>query len=114
MERRRRRSRNPAKALRLLLDAVRARSEVSAVALVDTDGFVVAGSGLDHELAILGFVARRAADGAIDSECEALTDGTDVMAREVAGGSMILAALGSRVRRMADASRAVDRIVAAV
>jgi hypothetical protein len=113
-ERRRRRSRNKLKALRLLLDSVRARSEISSIAIVDADGFVVAGCGEASELAVIGFVAERVAGGSVDAECEALTEGTDVLACPLAEGEnrLYLAALGSRVRRMPEAARGVLRILA--
>jgi hypothetical protein len=113
-ERRRRRSTNRVKALKLLLDGVRARSEVSSIAVVDAEGFVIAGSGDAGGLGVLGFVSERVARGAVDAECVELTRGTDVVACPLAAGDrrLYLGALGSRVRRMPEAARAVLRILA--
>jgi hypothetical protein len=114
-ERRRRRSGQKRDALRLLLEAVHARSAISSIAIIDSRGRVVAGSGADFELAVLGAVAQPAAAGTIDAACERLTVGTDVVACPLALGEqrMYLAALGSRVSRMPEAARGALRILAA-
>src|SRR3954464_12169948 len=106
-ERRRRRSGHKAEALRLLLEVLRRRSDISSIAVVDSRGLVVSGSGTLRELAILGTVAAPAAEGFLSPAFERLTDGTDVMARQVDGphGTLYLAALGRRVTRMVDAAR---------
>jgi hypothetical protein len=114
-ERRRRRSGRKDEALRLLLDAVRERSEISSIAIIDGRGLVVAGSGPENELLVLGAVAGRAASGPLDPACERLTEGTDVMSCPLALGErrLYLAALGDRVRRMPEAARGVARILLA-
>ncbi len=98
----------------MLLEAVRDRSEVSSIAVVDARGLVVSGAGSLRELAILGTVAAPVAEGYITPTYERLTEGTDVMARavETPTGTMYLAALGRRVTRMVEAARGVERILA--
>src|SRR5258708_2813259 len=112
-ERRARRSRYKEEALRLLLAAVRDRSQVTSIAVVDGRGGVVRGMGTDRELAILGAIAQPVAGGRITGLCERLTEGTDVMAKALhsSRGTVYLAALGSRVGRMHEAARAVERIL---
>ena len=114
-ERRRHRSGRTGEALRLLLESVHQRSDISSIALVDGRGLVVAGCGPEQELLVLGAVAEPAAHGAFDNACERLTAGTDVVACPIdAGGhSMYLAALGERVSRMPEAARSVSRILRA-
>lgn len=113
IERRKQRSANKDEALKLLMEAVRERSEVSSVALVDTRGFVVSGAGPDEELWILGAIAAPVASGTVNEVCECLTEGTDVISRGVStvDGTIFIAALGDKVSRMTDAVRAVSRIM---
>ncbi len=113
-ERRRRRSERKDEALHLLLETVQRRSAVTSIALVDGRGLVVAGTGPEHELLVLGLVAAPAARGAFDATCERLTSGTDVVSCPVVVGEkkMYLAALGERVSRMPEAARGVGRILA--
>lgn len=112
-ERRRRRSSSTNEALRLLLVAVKERSDVTSIAVVDARGIVVSGMGSERELAILGAVAEPISAGNVTAVCERLTEGTDVLSKAVAspGGTMYLAALGSRVGRMHEAARGVERIL---
>lgn len=112
-ERRRARSTNEGEALQLLLSAVKNRSDVSSIAVVDARGAVLSGMGSARELAILGAVAQPIAGGTVTGDCERLTAGTDVMATEVRSprGTMYLAALGARVGRMHEAARGVERIL---
>lgn len=114
-ERRRRRSKRKNEALRLLLEAVKERSAISSIALVDGRGLVLAGTGPERELLVLGAVAGQAASGAFDSTSERLTTGTDVVSCPLAVGErqLYLAALGDRVARMPDAARGVARILRA-
>jgi hypothetical protein len=114
-ERRRRRSVQKGEALTLLLETVRARSDISSIAIIDGKGLVVAGSGSEFELAVLGAVASPAAAGVIDATCERFTIGTDVMSCPLAMGEqrLYLAALGSRVSRMPEAARSALRILKA-
>lgn len=112
MERRTRRSGIKDEALRLLLAAVKQRSDVTSIAVIDSRGLVISGVGTARELAILGAVAEPVAAGNISDLCERLTAGTDVISRAVHGprGTMYLAALGHRVGRMHEAARGVERI----
>jgi Mg-chelatase subunit ChlD len=112
-ERRSRRSAQKDEALQLLLAAVKARSDVSSIAVIDANGLVISGMGPAQELAILGAVAEPVAGGRISPLCERLTEGTDVLARRVRSpiGAVYLAALGSRVGRMHEAARGVERIL---
>lgn len=114
-ERRTRRSGLKSEALRLLLEAVRDRSEVSSIAVIDSRGIVMSGTGTDHELAILGAIAEPIAAGSVNELCERLTEGTDVIAKAVPSqrGTVFLAALGSRIGRMREAERGIQRILAA-
>jgi hypothetical protein len=99
--------------MRLLLEVVRERSDISSIALVDSRGLIVSGSGTLRELAILGTVAAPVAEGFMSPAFERMTEGTDVLARPIEGpnGTMYLAALGRRVTRMTDAARGVERIL---
>jgi hypothetical protein len=103
-------------ALRLLLSAVKDRSEVTSIAIVDAKGLVISGMGSARELAILGVVAAPVAGGRMTDLCERLTVGTDVMSKAVSSsrGTVYLAALGSRVRKMSDAALGVERILSRV
>ena len=114
-ERRKRRSGRKQEALRLLLEAVRERSDVSSIAIVDGRGMVVEGTGPEQDLLVLGIVARPAAAGLFDPMSERLTEGTDVLSCPVSVGDrrLYLAALGQRVSRMPDAVRGVARILRA-
>jgi predicted regulator of Ras-like GTPase activity (Roadblock/LC7/MglB family) len=112
-ERRRRRSGLADEALRLLLEAVKQRSDVTSIAVVDARGLVISGTGSPRELAILGAVAAPVAAGTVNELCERLTAGTDVMSKPVRSrrGTLYLAALGARVGRMHEAARGVERIL---
>lgn len=114
-ERRRRRSGRKDEALHLLLEAVRERSNISSIAIIDGRGLVVAGTGPERELLVLGAVAAPAASGELDAACERLTAGTDVVSCPLATGErmMYLAALGERVRRMPEAAQSAARILRA-
>ena len=112
-ERRHTRSGQKYEALRLLLAAVKDRSDVSSIAVVDARGLVISGMGTAQELAILGAVAEPVAGGTVSDLCVRLTEGTDVMSQALRspGGTLYLAALGSRVGRMHEAARGVERIL---
>ena len=112
-ERRRSRSGIKDEALRLLLAAVKERSEVTSIAVVDARGLVISGMGTARELAILGAVAQPIAGGTVTDTCARLTAGTDVMSKAFQSprGTMYLAALGNRVGRMHEAARSVERIL---
>lgn len=112
-ERRQKRSGQKDEALRLLLAAVKDRSDVSSIAVVDARGLVLSGMGTAQELAILGAVAQPVAGGTVSDLCQRLTEGTDIISRALnaRGGTMYLAALGSRVGRMHEAARGIERIL---
>jgi len=114
-ERRKRRSVRTSEALRLLLESVRERSQISSIAIIDGRGIVLEGVGAEHELLVLGMVAAPAASGTFGPACERVTEGTDVVSCPLAVGErrLYLAALGERVARMPDAARAVKRILRA-
>lgn len=112
-ERRRKRSGEKDEALRLLLAAVKDRSDVSSIAVVDARGLVISGMGTAQELAILGAVAQPVAGGTMSNLCERLTEGTDVMSKSLKSprGTMYLAALGTRIGRMHEAAAGIERIL---
>lgn len=114
IERRSKRSHDPEEALQYLMEAVHDRSEVRAIALVDGIGKIVAGTGTARDLAALSWIAGPVSRGEPCIDLGHVTADTDVLARAVhAGGrTLYLAALGERVRRMPDAARAVERILA--
>ena len=115
-ERRTTRSSNKDEALRLLLASVKKRSEISSIAVIDATGLVISGMGPVRELAILGALAEPVASGEVSELCERLTRGTDVLSKAVpsALGTIYIAALGTRVGRMHEAARGVERILARV
>ena len=115
-ERRTRRSGIKNEALRLLLAAVKDRSDVTSIAIVDARGIVVSGMGSARELAILGAVAKPIAAGKVTDLCEQLTVGTDVIAKAIRSplGTMYLAALGDRIGRMHEATCGAERILSRV
>jgi hypothetical protein len=99
-------------ALQYLIEAVLDRSDVKCAALVDsTDARIVAGAGTAADLKELARMAQRVARG--DTSLIGGTD--DVIAREIVlpGRTLVIAALGSRVRRLPEAANAVARICAA-
>ena len=112
-ERRRKRSGEKDEALRLLLAAVKDRSDVSSIAIVDARGLVISGMGSAQELAILVAVAQPVASGTVSALCERLTEGTDVLSKAIpsARGAVYLAALGNRVGRMTEATLGIERIL---
>jgi hypothetical protein len=113
VERRTKRSKDPVEALQYLIEAVADRSDVSAVAIVDDVGRIVAGTGMPRALVGLSRIAGPVARGEACIDLGHVTRDTDVLAREVdaAGRTLYLAALGTRVRRMPEAARAIQRIV---
>jgi hypothetical protein len=120
MERRSKRSQVREEALQYLVEAVHDRSAVFAVAVVDEDGRIVAGTGMPRDVAGLARIAERTARGETSAEMDEVAGGLDVVARaipfaETTDGEprvarVFLAALGTRVRRMHEASAAILRI----
>ena len=96
------------------MEAVKDRSSVHAVALVDERDRIVAGTGAPHDLTGLARIARKVVRGECNLDHEEVTRGTDVLARGVhAGGrTLYFAALGERVTRLPEAAQAVERILA--
>lgn len=114
IERRTKRSTQKDEALQFLMEAIADRSEVEAVALVDRQGSIVAGTGTPRDLQGIAKIAGPVARGEECDEFDAVTASTDLFLRTVDAGpeSYFLVALGSRVRKMNDAAMAVTRIVA--
>jgi hypothetical protein len=114
-ERRVRRSPRKEEALQLLLGAVRRRSAITSIAIVDSRGFVVAGDGPERELFVLGSIAGPASRGALDDACARMIADTDVLScpMQIGERRLYLAALGERVTRMPEAARGVARILSA-
>jgi hypothetical protein len=114
-ERRAKRSEDRDEALQFLIEALADRSpEVAAVALIDGGGKIVAGTGMPQELVGLAKIAGPLARGMHAAEFDEVTEGTDLLMRDFKVGDTqwVLAALGTRVRRMHDAVRGVTRILA--
>jgi hypothetical protein len=121
MERRTKRSQVREEALQYLVEAVHDRSAVFAVALVDERGRIVAGTGMPRDVAGLARIAERTAQGETSQEIDEVAGGLDVLARAIPFAEIthdgeprvarvFLAALGTRVRRMHEASAAILRI----
>jgi hypothetical protein len=113
-ERRAKRSGTREEALQFLVEAVKDRSEVRAVAVIDGDDRILAGTGMPHELSGLARIAGRVAQGEPCAELDDVTHETDLLTCGFAasGKTMYLAALGTRVNKMPEAVRAVRRILA--
>jgi hypothetical protein len=102
-------------ALQYLIEAVLDRSEVRCAAIVDSRRRLVAGAGTATDLVELAKVAQTVARGGIDGLEASLDAEDDVIAREidVEGETLVIAAFGTRVRRMPAAVHAIERICAA-
>lgn len=113
MERRTKRSEDREEALQYLVEALADRSQVDAVVLVNDEGHIVAGMGMPKAVRGLARIAAPMVRGEGSEVFDAATEGTDFFGRHIplASGSLYLAALGSRVRRMHEAVYAVARIV---
>jgi hypothetical protein len=113
-EQRTKRSHVRHEALQYLIEAVLDRSDVKCAAIIDAERRVVAGAGMPADLAALAKVAGVVARGGVDGLEASLDADDDVIAREidVPGGTLVLAAFGSRVRRMPAAVHAISRICA--
>ena len=104
-------------ALQYLVEAVLDRSDARSAAIVGMEGGrarIVAGAGVPRDLAGLARIAGPVARGEACAELDAVTEGTDLLTRAVSAGgkTYYLAALGTHVRKMSDAARAITRIVA--
>jgi hypothetical protein len=113
MERRTKRSEHRDEALQYLVEALADRSEVEAVALVNDDGRIVAGMGMPNAVRGLAKIAAPMVRGDGSELFESATQGTDFFGRQIPlpSGTLYLAALGSRVRKMHEAVYAVTRIL---
>ncbi len=113
MERRAKRSEDREEALQYLVEALADRSEVEAVALLNDEGRIVAGMGTPNAVRGLAKIAVPMVRGDGSDLFESATEGTDFFGRQIplASGTMYLAALGSRVRKMHEAVYAVTRIL---
>jgi hypothetical protein len=111
------RSERRVEALQYLVEAVLDRSDARSaaiVSMVDGEPRVVAGAGAPRDLLGLARIAGPVARGEECAELDAVTAGSDLLTREVpaGGATYYLAAIGTRVRKMTDAARAITRIVA--
>jgi hypothetical protein len=95
-------------ALQYLIEAVLDRSDVTCAAIVDARNRLVAGAGDAEGLRSLGRVANDVARG----DASVLAEGPDVLACavDVKGETLVIAAIGTRIRRMPGAAKAVARI----
>lgn len=98
-----------------MIEAVLDRSEVRCAAIVDERARLVAGAGTPKDLTALAKIAQTVARGGLDGIEASLDADDDVIAREVPvrGGTLVIAALGSRIRKMPAAVSAIERICAA-
>ncbi len=111
-EQRSKRSEVREEALQYLVEAVLDRSDVKCAALIDAGSArIVAGAGTAADLVALARVAGAVARG----DAGGLDMDDDVIARAIPlpGRTLVLAAIGNRVRRFPDAANAVARICAA-
>ncbi|MGO9707598.1 MAG: hypothetical protein ACLQBL_01965 [Polyangiaceae bacterium] len=113
-EQRTKRSEVREEALQYLIEAVLDRSEVRCAAIIDSGSRVVAGAGMPGDLADLAKVAQAVARGGVEGLEASLDAEDDVIAREVSvkGGTLVIAAFGTRVRKMPAAVHAIARICA--
>jgi len=102
-------------ALQYLIEAVLDRSEVRCAAIVDSNRRLVAGAGHVGDLIELAKVAQTVARGGVEGLEASLDADDDVIAREidVNGERLVIAAFGTRVRKMPAAVHAIERICAA-
>ena len=102
-------------ALQFLIEAVLDRSEIRCAAIVDSRKRLVAGAGNAADLVELAKVAQTVARGGLEGLDASLDADDDVIAREVdvKGETLVLAAFGTRVRKMPSAVSAIARICAA-
>jgi hypothetical protein len=95
-------------ALQYLVEAVLDRSDVTCAAIVGDDRRVVAAAGRASEVGLLARVANDVARG----DASGVDEDADVLAHAVniGGRTLVLAAVGSRIRGMPRAAKAVARI----
>ena len=102
-------------ALQYLIEAVLDRSEVRCAAIVNSDRRLVAGAGTPADLVELAKVAQTVARGGVAGLEASLDADDDIIAREidVDGETLVIAAFGTRVRKLPAAVDAITRICAA-
>jgi hypothetical protein len=112
-ERRSKRSDNWHEALQYLVEALCDRSDARAVALIDAQGRVVAGTGTWRDLQGLATITPPLARGEACESFETATEGTDYFAHciGISGRTLYLAALGTHLRRMHETVKGVFRIL---
>ena len=95
-------------ALQYLVEAVLDRGDVSCAAIVDARAHVVAAAGRASDLGLLARVANDVARG----DASGIDGDADVLARAVDadGETLVIAAVGTRVRGMPRVAKAVARI----
>jgi hypothetical protein len=115
IDKRTKRSEVREEALQYLVEAVLDRSEVRCAAIIDSRRRVIAGAGKPGDLMELAKVALTVARGGVEGLEASLDADDDVIAREVLvqGETLVIAAFGTRVRRMPSAVHAIARICAA-
>jgi hypothetical protein len=117
IERRGRRSQEHCTALRYQLESTRERGHLSALALTDRDGLLLAWAGENDVCEELGAVAPLIARGA-PVQLEAVGQTQDVVVRSIDcfGEPIFLASLGGGVARealLAHSARGIQRILTA-
>ena len=97
-----------------MIEAVLDRSEVRCAAIVNSDRRLVAGAGAAADLVELAKVAQTVARGGVEGLEASLDADDDIIAREVdiQGETLVIAAFGTRVRRLPAAVDAIARICA--
>lgn len=115
MERRGRRSEEHSTALRYQLESTRERGHLSALALTDRDGLLLAWAGESHVCEELGAAAPLIARGA-PVAIESCAGGDEIVVRalECFGEPLFLASIGGGVARdalLAHSARGIQRIL---
>jgi hypothetical protein len=118
IERRGRRSEEHCTALRYQLESTLQRGHLSALALTDQDGLLLAWAGESSVCEELGAVAPLIARGAPVRLETRLSDGSDVLVRAIDcfGEPLFLASVGGGVARealLAHSARGIQRILTA-
>jgi hypothetical protein len=121
-DRRANRSQLPGEALHFFLDALANSSGLSALALADVDGKLVAGARANHAapLTDIAAVGRAVALGEDAGGFDTVTAGEDLYALRIVLGSggggsggreLFLTSLGARVKSVRKATIAIERIL---
>jgi hypothetical protein len=116
-DRRANRSQVPGEALHFFLDALANSHGLSALALADGDGKLVAGARANHAapLTDIAAVGRAVALGEDAGGFDKVTAGEDLYALRIvvggAGRELFLTSLGARVKSVRKATMAIERIL---